>query len=99
MNPESTIDTNLWWLLLASGVVGTALPFAAFLFAAEVNPASRLAVVGYAVPFLGTVGALIFLGESFTGIMVDGAVLILAGVALSEQMANYVPTPGTRSTA
>jgi drug/metabolite transporter (DMT)-like permease len=96
---SSTIDANLWWLLLASGVVGTALPFAAFLFAAEINPASRLAVVGYTVPVLGTIGALIFLGESFTGIMVVGAVLILAGVALSERMANYIPTPGTRSTA
>ncbi len=96
---ESTIDANLWWLLLASGAIGTALPFAAFLFAAEVNPASRLAVIGYTVPVLGTVGALIFLGESFTGFMVVGAVLILAGVALSERMANYVPTPVTRSTA
>jgi drug/metabolite transporter (DMT)-like permease len=96
---ESTIDVNLWVLLLASGVVGTALPFASFLFAAEVNPASRLAVIGYAVPILGTVGALIFLGESFTALMVVGAVLILAGVTLSERMVNYVPTPGTRSTA
>lgn len=96
---ESTIDGNLWWLLLASGVIGTALPFAAFLFAAEVNPASRLAFAGYTVPILGTVGALMFLGESFTGLMVVGAVLILAGVALSERMANYVPTPVTRSTA
>ncbi|CAN5771805.1 hypothetical protein BH23ACT4_BH23ACT4_13250 [soil metagenome] len=95
----STIDGNLWWLLLASGVIGTALPFAAFLFAAEVNPASRLALIGYTVPVLGTIGALVFLGESFTGLMVVGAVLILAGVALSERMANYVPTPVTRSTA
>lgn len=95
----SAIDGDLWWLLLASGVVGTALPFAAFLFAAEINPASRLAITGYTVPVLGTIGALIFLGENFTGVMVVGAGLILAGVALSERMAGYIPTPRTRSTA
>ncbi|MEX1037538.1 MAG: DMT family transporter [Acidimicrobiia bacterium] len=95
----SAIDGSLWWLLVASGVVGTALPFASFLFAAEINPASRLAIIGYTVPVLGTIGALIFLGESFTWIMVVGAILILAGVSLSERMAGYVPTPGTRSTA
>lgn len=96
---EGVIDANVWWLLLASGAVGTALPFASFLFAAEINPANRLAIIGYTVPVLGTIGALIFLGESFTWIMVVGAVLILAGVTLSERMAGYVPTPGTRSTA
>jgi drug/metabolite transporter (DMT)-like permease len=96
---SSAIDGNLLWLLIASGVIGTALPFAAFLFAAEVNPARRLAIIGYTVPVLGTIGALIFLGESFTGFMVVGAVLILAGVALSERMAGYIPTTGTRSTA
>lgn len=96
---SSAIDGNLLWLLVGSGVIGTALPFAAFLFAAEVNPARRLAIIGYTVPVLGTIGALIFLGESFTGLMVVGAILILAGVALSERMAGYIPTTGTRSTA
>jgi probable blue pigment (indigoidine) exporter len=95
----SPIDTNLWWLLAASGVIGTALPFAAFLFAAEINPASRLAITGYTVPVIGTIGALIFLGEAFTGVMVVGALLILAGVYLSERIARYVPAPGSQSAA
>ena len=95
----SPIDANLWWLLAASGVIGTALPFAAFLFAAEINPASRLAITGYTVPVIGTIGALIFLGEAFTGVMVVGALLILAGVYLSERIARYVPAPGSQSAA
>jgi drug/metabolite transporter (DMT)-like permease len=94
----SPIDANLWWLLAASGVIGTALPFAAFLFAAEINPASRLAITGYTVPVLGTIGALIFLGEAFTGVMVVGALLILAGVYLSERIPRY-PAPGSQSAA
>jgi drug/metabolite transporter (DMT)-like permease len=93
----SPIDANLWWLLGASGVVGTALPFAAFLFAAEINPASRLAITGYTVPVIGTIGALIFLGETFTGVMVVGALLIIAGVYISERIARYVPPPGAQS--
>jgi probable blue pigment (indigoidine) exporter len=96
---SSPIDANLWWLLAASGVAGTALPFAAFLFAAEINPASRLAITGYTVPVVGTIGALIFLGEAFTGVMVVGALLILAGVYLSERMALYAPAPGSQSAA
>ena len=96
---SSPIDANLWWLLAASGVVGTALPFASFLFAAEINPASRLAITGYTVPVIGTIGALIFLGEAFTGIMVLGALLIIAGVYLSERIARYVPAPGAQSAA
>jgi probable blue pigment (indigoidine) exporter len=96
---SSPIDANLWWLLAASGVIGTALPFAAFLFAAEINPASRLAITGYTVPVIGTIGALIFLGEGFTGVMVVGALLILAGVYLSERSARYVQAPGSQSVA
>jgi probable blue pigment (indigoidine) exporter len=96
---SSPINANLWWLLAASGVIGTALPFAAFLFAAEINPASRLAITGYTVPVIGTIGALIFLGEGFTGVMVVGALLILAGVFLSEKSARYVPAPGSQSVA
>jgi drug/metabolite transporter (DMT)-like permease len=79
--------------------VGTALPFASFLFAAEINPASRLAITGYTVPVIGTIGALIFLGEAFTGIMVLGALLIIAGVYLSERISRYVPAPGAQSAA
>lgn len=95
----SEIEPSVWWLILASGALGTAIPFAAFLFAAEHNPASRLAATGYVVPVLATVGAIVFLGETFTSEMLAGAALILAGVYWSERAARYVPTPGVRSTA
>lgn len=95
----STISSDVWWLILASGTLGTAVPFAAILFAAEHSPASRLAITGYVVPVLATIGAILFLGESFSSIMIFAAILILAGVYWSERAANYEPTPVVRSTA
>jgi drug/metabolite transporter (DMT)-like permease len=88
-----------WVLILAAGTVGTAVPFGAFLFAAEVNPASRLALSGYIVPVVAAIGAVLFLGESFTLLMFVGAALILAGVYMSEKSGRFVPAPGDRTTA
>lgn len=96
---DSTVTNDAWWLIIASGTAGTALPFAAFLFAAETNSASRLGSTAYVVPVLATIGAIIFLGETFTAIMVFGAVLILSGVYWSEKVSHYAPTPGTQSAA
>jgi drug/metabolite transporter (DMT)-like permease len=96
---STPIDPNVWRLILASGIIGTAVPFAAFLFAAELNPASRLGATGYIVPIIATVGAVVFLGETFTATMLAAAVLILFGVFWSEKAARYVPAPGARTTA
>lgn len=95
----SSINGTTWTLILAAGVLGTALPFAAFLFAAELNPASRLALSGYIVPVIAASGAVIFLGETLTALMILGALLILGGVFLSERSSHFVPRPGDRATA
>lgn len=96
---STPIDSGVWWLIIASGIVGTAVPFAAFLFAAELNPASRLGATGYMVPIIATVGAIVYLGEAFTAPMLAAGVLILFGVFWSEKAARYVPSPGARTTA
>jgi drug/metabolite transporter (DMT)-like permease len=97
--PSGSITQSVWLLILASGIIGTALPFAAFLFAAETNPASRLGATGYIVPIIATVGAVVFLNETFTASMALAAVLILMGVFWSEKASNFVPAPGTRTAA
>jgi len=74
--------------------VATALPFTAFLIAAQVNPASRLSVAGYLVPVLAVTLAVVFLGETVTVAVVTGAVLIISGVALTERASRHVPVPG-----
>jgi drug/metabolite transporter (DMT)-like permease len=85
--------TNLLLIALI-GSIGTALPFAAFLVGAAVNPASRLALTGYAVPVVAVILAVIFLGESVTLTIVVGAVLIIGGVILAGRATEHVPEPG-----
>jgi drug/metabolite transporter (DMT)-like permease len=83
------------WLLIAGvGMVGTTLAFASFLIGAGMNPASRLALTGYAVPVVAVALAVMFLGEHLTVSIVIGAVLIVIGVVLAERATSHVPEPG-----
>ena len=90
----STVDTLSWWLIAGIGAVGTTLSFGSFLIAAGMNPASRLALISYAIPPLSVVLAVIFLDEALTPAIVAGAVLILTGVVLAERKTKHVPEPG-----
>lgn len=90
----STVDTGSWLLIAGIGVLGTTLAFGSFLVAAGLNPASRLALVSYAIPVLSVVLAVIFLGEHVTPGIVAGAFLIMAGVILAERSTVHVPEPG-----
>ena len=42
--------TSEWLIIAAIGAIRTTVPFASFLIAASMNPASRLALTGYLVP-------------------------------------------------
>jgi drug/metabolite transporter (DMT)-like permease len=75
-------------------VLGTTLAFGSFLIAAGLNPASRLALVSYAIPVLSVALAVVFLGESLTPAIVGGAALIMTGVILAERSTTHVPEPG-----
>lgn len=88
------VDGASWWLIAGVGSLGTTLAFGSFLVAAGLNPASRLALVGYAIPMLSVVLAVIFLKESLTPVIVGGAVLILTGVVVAERATKHVPEPG-----
>jgi drug/metabolite transporter (DMT)-like permease len=90
----SAVDPAGWWMIAAVGAVGTTLSFGSFLVAAGINPASRLALVSYAIPVLSVLLAVLFLGETLTTAIVGGAVLILAGVVLAERASKHVPEPG-----
>jgi drug/metabolite transporter (DMT)-like permease len=90
----AAVDGVSWWLIAGVGVLGTTLAFSAFLAAAGLNPASRLALVGYAIPVLSVVLAVIFLNEALTPEILAGAVLITSGVVLAERATKHVPEPG-----
>jgi drug/metabolite transporter (DMT)-like permease len=89
-----SIETSSWLLMLGIGSVGTALPFISYLIGAGLNPASRLALTGYAVPVVAVTLAIVFLGETVSLAIAGGAVLIVAGVVLAERHTEHVPQPG-----
>jgi drug/metabolite transporter (DMT)-like permease len=89
----AALDSANWWMIAGVGAVGTTLAFGSFLVAAGLNPAYRLAYVGYTIPVLSVVLAILFLGERLTVAVVIGAVLILTGVVLAERATSHVPEP------
>lgn len=88
------IEPSAWLMIAVLGSFGTAVPFTAFLIAAEVNPASRLGVSGYLVPVVAVTLAVLLLDESITIPIVGGAALIIGGVVLTERASRHVPEPG-----
>lgn len=96
----STFDVSLvegvdWVMIAGVGVLGSTLAFTAFLIAADVNSAARLALTGYSVPVLAVALAVIFLDESLTLSIVLGAILIIVGVVMTERAnKEHVPEPG-----
>lgn len=90
----SSFSATEWVLIAFAGAIGTTLPFASFLIAASINPASRLALIGYTVPVVAVILAVIFLDETVTLSIATGAALIIGGVYLSERVTKHVPEPG-----
>jgi drug/metabolite transporter (DMT)-like permease len=71
-----------WRRYAAIGIVGSALPFALFSFAALRLPASYLAILNAATPFFVLVLAARFAGERLTAFSIGGIGLGFVGVAL-----------------
>jgi len=90
----AALSTGDWTLILALGALGTTIPFTAFLVAAEINPASRLAVSGYLVPVVAVALAVIVLSETLSLAILVGAVFIIGGVVMAERATPHVPEPG-----
>jgi len=83
-----------WLQVAVIGVVGTALPHAAFLIGASINSAARLALTGYSVPVVAILLAIVMLGERLTPSVGVGAVMIIGGVVLVERSTVHHPEPG-----
>ncbi|HEY4606604.1 MAG TPA: DMT family transporter [Acidimicrobiia bacterium] len=97
VTPLGSIPSSGWALLIALGALATAVPFSAFLMAAEVNPAARLGVAGYVVPIIAVLLAVTFLDERLTLAVVVGAALIIGGVILTERSSHHVPVAGVNT--
>jgi drug/metabolite transporter (DMT)-like permease len=92
--PLASVEPEQWGLMVALGVFATAVPFTAFLIAAQVNPAARLGMAAYLVPVIAVTLAVTLLGETLSPTVVVGAALILSGVILTERSSRHVPVPG-----
>lgn len=77
---------KIWMLITYVGVVGTTLPFLAFLWASQLATATRVAVVGYLVPLITLFGGIIFLDEHLAWMMALGGTLIATGVVIVDRV-------------
>jgi drug/metabolite transporter (DMT)-like permease len=80
------LTAEAWLLIAYLGVVGTTLPFLAFLWASQLATATRVAVVGYLVPMITLIGGIVFLDEQLTWLMALGGGLIAAGVLIVDRI-------------
>ena len=76
------VETKIWLITVYIGIGATAAPYLLNAWAlSKVNP-STVAVFVYLQPLIGFTLALLFLGESITGIFLFSSALIFAGVFL-----------------
>ena len=82
----SGLTPEAWLLIAYLGVVGTTLPFLAFLWASQLASATRVAVVGYLVPVISLTGGIVFLDEQLSWLMALGGALIAAGAVAVDRV-------------
>ena len=85
--PTHAIPVMSWVSAVLLGVLCTGTAYAVFYRLIHRIGAPRASTVTYLVPLFGVVWAWLFLGEPLTAKMATAGVLILGGVALSQQRA------------
>jgi len=85
--PRHSIAPASWLSAILLGVVCTGAAFVLFYRLIHRIGAPRASTVTYLIPLFGVVWAWLLLGEALTASMAVAAVLILGGVALSQQRA------------
>ncbi|MFC7650435.1 DMT family transporter [Streptosporangium lutulentum] len=72
-----------WAAAIGSGVVGLALPFAAYNYAIAVIPVGEAALLLQATPLAGVAVSVVVLGEQMAPTQMVGACVVVVGVALA----------------
>jgi drug/metabolite transporter (DMT)-like permease len=78
---------NGWLLVIAAGIVSTALPFVVFYYAMRHVSATQASLSGYMIPVVAIVLGAILLDERITTAIVAGGVLIVIGVVMTDRAA------------
>lgn len=74
-----------WMLVALLGTLSTTVPFFTFLWAVQIAPAAKAALIGYLVPLVAVLGAIALLGDPVTGALLGGGTLIIGGVIAADR--------------
>ncbi|MEE9298751.1 MAG: DMT family transporter [Acidimicrobiia bacterium] len=83
----SEVTTAGWALVVAAGLLSTALPFLVFYTALPNISATQASLVGYVVPLVSIVLGVAWLDERVTAAIAAGGALILGGIVLADRAA------------
>ncbi len=81
--PEHSISTQGWTNAVILGLMCTSLAFILYFYLLENIGVARTVILTYMIPVFGMFWGYLFLSETITLKMSSGAVLILAGIALT----------------
>ena len=81
--PDNQISTQGWTNAVILGLMCTSLAFILYFYLLENIGVSRTVILTYMIPVFGMFWGYLFLSETITLKMSSGAVLILAGIALT----------------
>jgi drug/metabolite transporter (DMT)-like permease len=89
------LPISTWALALGSGIVQYALAFSFYLAAMRSMAPSVVGTFLYLTPVVGLAGAVIFLGEKFTGLQLTGAAMTVGALVLLNWIGNPRNTSDT----
>jgi drug/metabolite transporter (DMT)-like permease len=81
----SGLPGDVWGWAITTGLVGTITPFYSFLQVVERAETATAALIGYLVPVMSAIGAVIFLGDPVTASLILGGTIIVMGVVLADR--------------
>ena len=76
---------DVWGWAIATGLFGTITPFYSFLQVVQRAETAKAALIGYLVPVVSAVSAVIFLGDPVTISLIAGGTVILMGIVLADR--------------
>ena len=80
----SSVHLPVWLLMAWMVLLGTIIPFALLVGALRYIPATRAGIVAMLEPVTGAIVAWVWLGESFGGIQLLGAIVVLGAIFLAQ---------------
>ena len=80
----SSVQLPVWLLMAWMVLLGTIIPFVLLVGALRYIPATRAGIVAMLEPVTGAIVAWVWLGESFGGIQLLGAIVVLGAIFLAQ---------------